>query len=71
MQRATKPEIIEFELNSLELLSEIDKKQFVKKLYGDFDYFTQRSFDVHLSKAKKQIPNKEFKTIKGKITRVK
>jgi len=71
MQRLTKPEIIEFELNSLDLGKEIDKKQFVKKLYGDFDYFTQRSFDVHLSKAKKLIPNKEFKTIKGKITRVK
>jgi hypothetical protein len=71
MQRATKPEIIQDKLERMEIGEEISKKDFVKKLYGDDDYFSQRSFDVHLSKAKKLIPNKEFRVVKGNITRVK
>jgi hypothetical protein len=71
MQRATKPEVIQDKLGKLQIGETIKKDELIKKLYGDNDYFIQRSFDVHFSKAKKNIPEMEFKVKSGIITRVK
>lgn len=68
-RKITKPTLIKNKLHQLKLNQVIDKKEFVKEIYDDqYDYFISRSFDVNLAAAKKQLPNKIFKTIKGKIT---
>lgn len=46
-----------------------DKNQFITKLYGDNNYYISRSFDVFFSKAKKKLPERQFKCLKGIITR--
>ena len=71
MQRATKHEIIQDKLEKMKLGEEISKKEIVKNIYGDYDFFISRSFDVHFSKAKKNIPDMVFKTKKGIIQRTK
>ncbi len=70
-RKITKPTLIKEKLDQLKLNDEIDKKEFVKEIYNNqYDYFISRSFDVNFAAAKKQLPNKIFKTIKGKITLV-
>lgn len=48
----------------------INKKELTRQIYGDDDYFCCRSFDVHLSKAKRDLAPKQFRTKAGRITRV-
>jgi hypothetical protein len=71
MQRATKPEIIQDKLERMKLGEEISKSEMIKSIYNDNDFYISRSFDVHFSKAKKNIPDMVFKTKKGIIQRTK
>jgi hypothetical protein len=59
---------------ALELLKvgqELDKKDFILLHWGKSDYFVERSFDVAFCNAKKHFPEREFKTKKRIITRIK
>lgn len=58
-------------LDTLQVGKGFDKKEFVKSHWGYSDYFKERTFDVSFCKAKKQMPEKDFKSIKGVITRIK
>ena len=58
-------------LEPLEIGQELDKKAFILLHWGYCDYFVERSFDVSFCKAKKLMPEKEFKTKKRVITRIK
>lgn len=70
-RKITKPTLIKDKLDTIELNQGINKKEFVKEIYDNqYDYFISRSFDVNFTAAKKQLPDKIFKTIKGKITLV-
>ena len=70
-KKVTYPEKIKQELSKLEVGEGFCSKTFIaKNWHGGFDYFTRRSFDVHLAKAKKQFPNRVFKSIKGSVTRL-
>lgn len=71
MQRATKPEIIQDKLERMKLGEEILKSEMIKSIYNDNDFYISRSFDVHFSKAKKNIPDMVFQTKKGIIQRTK
>ena len=58
-------------LETLQVEEGFNKKEFVKLHWGYCDYFVERTFDVSFCKAKKQMPDKDFKSIKGIITRIK
>jgi hypothetical protein len=58
-------------LDTLEVEEGFNKKAFVESHWGYSDYFKERTFDVSFCKAKKQMPKKDFKSIKGVITRIK
>lgn len=47
----------------------IDKSKICESIWGDYDYFISRCFDVYLSKYRKQTPNKTFIMRKGIIER--
>jgi DNA-binding response OmpR family regulator len=70
MKRETKQHKVTTAIDALEIGEFIHKKQLINSIWGYCDYFTSRSFDVFLTKAKKSLFNKRFKTIKGKITRI-
>jgi hypothetical protein len=57
-------------LNALEIGDTLDKEKVINEIWGDYNYFVCRTFDVHYAKAKKLIPTKAFKTIKGVIHRL-
>jgi hypothetical protein len=58
-------------LETLELGQELDKKAFINLHWGNIDYFVERSFDVAFCVAKKQFPERDFKTKKRIIIRIK
>lgn len=70
MIKLTKPQIIRERLNNFEVGDMISKRNYVFMLYQNHNLFICRSFDVHLGKAKKMMPDKKFRTIAGMITRV-
>lgn len=55
----------------LEVGQEFDKKAFIESHWGYSDYFKNRTFDVSFCKAKKLMPEKNFKTKDRVITRIK
>jgi UDP-N-acetylglucosamine transferase subunit ALG13 len=59
--------------NALEKLNIGDgfsKHEFIISMWGDVNHKLERSFDVVFHEAKKEFPNKEFKSIKKVITRI-
>lgn len=71
MQRATKPEIIQDKLERMKVGEEISKEKIIKSIYNNNDFYISRSFDVHFSKAKKNILDMVFETKNGIIKRIK
>lgn len=73
MKKQTIKEKIVNELFKLNIGDSIDKKEFIEQIYGYYDYFVSRSFDVHLCKAKQEM--KDIMIIKSNtdflITRIK
>jgi len=69
MKRTIKVKIFD-KLDKLEIGDTLDKEILINEIWGDYNYFVCRSFDVHYAKAKKMIPTKAFKTIKGVIHRL-
>lgn len=69
--KSTKQSIVTEVIQALEVGQSINKKAFIKSVWGDSDYFIDRSFDVMFNTAKKKLADREFKTRKGLITRIK
>lgn len=57
-------------LNSMAIEESFSKKEFIKEVWGDNNYFNERSFDVFFTHSKKEFPQKKFRTIKRFITRL-
>lgn len=45
-------------------------KQFIQSIWGDYDDFIRRSFDVMYSAAKKKLPTRHFQVVRGEIKRI-
>jgi hypothetical protein len=70
--KPTKLNYLSVELEKLQLGESLSKKEFVKTHWHTNDYFTRRSFDVILCRAKKLFPNKDFdSTVNQEIKRIK
>ncbi len=67
----TKQKRVTEQITSLEVGQHFNKKEFIVSIWGNSDYFIDRSFDVLFSTAKKELQGREFKTEKGFIIRIK
>lgn len=67
----TKQGQVHAKVQSLEIGDSFNKKEFIITLWGRSDYFIDRSFDVMFNTSKKVLPEREFKTEKGRIIRIK
>jgi len=70
-RKKTYPQKVAEKLQSLKLAQSFSKKTFIKEVWGDDDYFVDRTFSVAFASAKKLLPEKQFKTIEGNVTRIK
>lgn len=71
MKTTTKQYRVTELIKSLEVNQSIQKEVLITDIWGEVDYFITRSFDVMFITAKKQLSDREFKTHKGLITRIK
>lgn len=71
MKRQTYPQKVAEKLRTLKTGESFNKKEYVKEVWRDDDYFMLRTFDVAFASAKKLIPEQIFKTIEGNVTRIK
>lgn len=71
METRTKKYQVETKIKSLEVFQQFNKKEFTTLVWGRTDYFIERSFDVIFNTAKKELDDREFKTQKGYIIRIK
>jgi hypothetical protein len=63
--------VIKERLSELQVNESFCAKSFIEEHWFDgFNFFTRRTFDVHLAKVKKQFPDRVFKTLNGNVTRV-
>lgn len=70
-KKKTYPQKIAEKLETLKKINDsFSKKEFIKEVWGDDDYFIDRTFSVSFAKAKKLMPDKLFKTIDGQVTRI-
>lgn len=63
-------EIIFNELNKLELKENFEVQSFIEQYWNENTLSNRRSFDVMLSKVKKDFIDKKFKTVRGTIVRI-
>jgi hypothetical protein len=71
MKTGTKKYYVTEKIKSLQVGQQFNKREFVKLTWGNTDYFIERSFDVIFTTAKKELTDREFKTEKGCIIRIK
>lgn len=69
-KKKTYPQKIAEKLQPMKVGESFSKKVFIKEVWGDDDYFIDRTFSVSFAKAKKTMPDKVFKTIDGQVTRI-
>ncbi len=69
--KSTKKMQVSCAVKQLEVGQSFPKKEFIISVWGDSDYFIDRSFDVMFNSAKKELQGREFKTEKGQIIRIK
>ena len=69
--KATKQSKVTDVIQALEIGQSFNKKEFIISVWGNSDYFIDRSFDVLFNSAKKAFPEREFRTEKGAIIRLK
>jgi hypothetical protein len=60
MRKITQIQKLQEVLGKLNVGEQINKHEYVKANWHTFDYFTKRSFDVVLCRAKKLFVDKEF-----------
>lgn len=70
MKQISKIELIAQKLKELEVGQSFSKKQYIISLYGKYEFFLSRSFDVLLIHAKKRLEPNKFRTINRQITRI-
>ncbi len=70
MKKQSKQKKVAEVVGKLKVGESIDVYAFVVEHWGNYDFFIRRSFDVYLSQAKKQHPDRVFKVEKGLIKRV-
>lgn len=70
MKRETLKDKLKSSLNELKVNEELDNKKFIALHWGEYNYFTNRCFDVYLCKCRKELAPKVFKTIKSFATRI-
>jgi len=71
MKAQSKQKKVTEQVSSLEVGQHFNKKEFIVSVWGISDYFIDRSFDVMFSIAKKNLTDREFRTDKGFIIRIK
>lgn len=59
------------EMKALKIGESFNKVEFLIKYRGDTDYYTEMSFNNIFTRQKKLLPEREYKCIKGMITRLK
>jgi hypothetical protein len=69
--KLTKQAQVRTKVQSLEVGQQFIKKEFIISVWGNSDYFIDRSFDVLFNSVKKSFPEREFRTEKGVIIRIK
>lgn len=57
-------------LESMEVGDTFMKKDFILENWGVYDYFIDRSFSVFLTRVRKKLPERQFKTIEKFIIRL-
>ncbi len=57
-------------ISTIKVNKGINKTDLINMFYDVDDYFTRRTLDVHICKAKKKFPEKSFKSINGVLTRI-
>jgi hypothetical protein len=71
MKKGTKKYHVTEKLKALEVGQQFNKKEFITSIWKRTDYFLERSFDVIFNTAKKEFPDRNFRTEKGCIVRTK
>lgn len=71
MKTGTKKYHVTEILKGLEVGQKFNKKEFIMLVWKRTDYFLERSFDVMFNTAKKEFPERNFRTEKGCIIRIK
>lgn len=71
MKTTTKKYAVTEAIKALEVGQSLHKKEFIISVWKNSDYFIDRSFDVIFNTAKKELADREFKTEKGFIVRIK
>jgi hypothetical protein len=70
MQRATYlAQLIEI-MDAMEVGEKFNKKDFIKKVWLEHNYYVDRSFSVFLVTAKKTFADKKFRSINGYLVRL-
>jgi hypothetical protein len=67
----TKLKVVSKALNTLGVGEQFSKKEFIITYWGRCDYFVERTFDVAFCNAKKEFPDREFRSKNKMITRIK
>jgi hypothetical protein len=67
----TKLDVVSKALMTLGVGEQFSKKGFITIYWGKCDYFVERSFDVAFCNAKKEFPDREFRSKNKMITRIK
>jgi hypothetical protein len=68
----TKERIVELKISKMEPGDYFNVKEFVNSHWmNGYDIWSKKSFSVILQRAKNKLPNKQFRTIKGNLTRIK
>lgn len=70
MMKRKKGKAIKQALEQLNIGEGFDKQQFIVSIWGDVDYFLERSFDAMFCEIKKEFTDRTFKSIKKVITRL-
>jgi hypothetical protein len=67
----TKLKVVSKALITLGVGEQFSKKEFITTYWGRCDYFVERTFDVAFCNAKKEFPDREFRSKNKMITRIK
>lgn len=61
---------IYLKIDEMEVDEVLPIQQFVQSIWGEYDSYIRRSFNVIFGAAKKKIPEKKFQVIRGEIKRI-
>lgn len=67
----TKTDILKIKANKLEIGESFNKLEFIDEHDYEEVMYPNRAFEASFAKVKQMLPHKEFKMIKGNVTRIK